>query len=257
MFFQTLSFICIIFFISVIFYKQRRNTVEILQSEYTAQDSLKELVAEHQPIVIRNTPIPQSLTTDQLSKMDRLGEFQFGENSPLTLRQYLTAPVAQTGSPLITNKAAQALSKELALPIWVSHTIQDAIQEMGGFFSIFYSHRIQTVFGGIGMQRATAVMTFFLPVEGTYTISLVNPKSESFLPNDWKYRFPSTLTINDSPLVTEIKYIDIILRPGTMICLPTQTIFSMEAKDAAFHSGLWIEVDSPVSNLAKFLEDLE
>jgi hypothetical protein len=257
MFFQTLSFICILFFISVIFYKQRRNTVEILQSEYSGLDSLKELVTEHQPIIIRNTPIPQSLTTDQLSKMDRLGEFQFGENSPLTLRQYLTAPQVSAGAPLITNRAAQNLSKELALPIWVSHTIQDAIQEMGGFFGIFYSQRIQPVFGGIGMQRATAVMTFFLPVEGTYTISLVSPKSESFLPNDWKYRYPDTLTINDSPLVAEIKYIDIILRPGTMICLPAQTIFSMESNDAAFHSGLWIEVDSPVSNLAKFLEDLE
>ena len=128
---------------------------------------------------------------------------------------------------------------------------------MGGFFSIGFKQRVQPLFGGIGMQRATAIMTFFLPVEGTYTISLVNPKSESFLPTDWKYRYPRTLTINDSPLVTEIKYIDIILRPGTMICIPTQTIFSMETKDGTFHSGLWIEVDSPVSNLAKFLEDLD
>lgn len=256
MFFQTLTLACIIFFISVLFYKQRRSTVEILQSEYTAQDSLKELAAEHQPIVIRNTPIPQSLTTDQLSKMYRLSEFQFQE-SGLTLRQYLNSPMTSGGAPLITNKASQALSKELALPIWVSHTIQDMIQEMGGPFSICYSHTIQTVFGGIGMQRTTAVMTYFLPVEGAYTISLVNPKSESFLPADWKYRYPNTLTINDSPLVAEIKYIDIILRPGTMICLPAQTIFSMEPNEATFHSGLWVEVDSPVSKLAKFLEDLD
>ena len=260
MFFQILSVICIIFFISVVFYKQRRNTVEILQSEYNAQDSLKELAAEHQPIIIRNTLSPQSLTAEQLSKMQRLAEFQFqdisGSNS-ITLRQYLSAPVLGTGVPLITNRAAQALSKELALPVWVSHTIQDTIQEMGGIFSIGFKHRVQTVFGGVGMQRATAVMTFFLPVEGTYTLSLVNPKSESFLPTDWKYRYPRSMTINDSPLVGEIKYIDIILRPGTMICIPTRTIFSMEPNDPAFHSGLWVEVDSPVSNLAKFLEDLE
>jgi hypothetical protein len=127
---------------------------------------------------------------------------------------------------------------------------------MGGFFSVAYSNRVQPVFGGVGMQRATAVMTFFMPVEGTYTVSLVNPKSESFLPAEWKFRYPHTLTINDSPLVAEIKYIDIILRPGTMICVPTQTIFSLEPDSATFHSGLWVEVDSPVSNLAKFLEEL-
>lgn len=256
MFFQILTFVCIIFVISVVFYKQRRSTIEILQAEYEAQDSLKELAAEHQPIVIRNTPVPQSLTTEQLKRMQRLGEFQFQEAPGLTLRQYLTESAPDSGVPLMGSSAANTLSKELALPIWVSHTIHDTIQEMGGFFSVAYSNRVQPVFGGVGMQRATAVMTFFMPVEGTYTVSLVNPKSESFLPVEWKFRYPRTLTINDSPLVAEIKYIDIILRPGTMICVPTQTIFSLEPDSAAFHSGLWVEVDSPVSNLAKFLEEL-
>ena len=257
MFFHILTLICIVFVISVLFYKQRRMTVEILQSEYTAQDSLKELAAEHQPIVIRNTPIPQSLTVEQLTKMQRLSEFRFQEGPGLTLRQYLTDSSPDSGAPLISQNAAHILSKELALPIWVSHTIHDMIQEMGGFFSVAYSNRVQPVFGGIGMKRATAVMTFFMPVEGTYNISLVNPKSESFLPPEWKHRYPRTLTINDSPLVAEVKYIDIILRPGTMICVPTQTIFSLEPDSATFHSGLWIEVDSPVSMLAKFLEDLD
>jgi hypothetical protein len=256
MFFQILTFVCIIFVISVIFYKQRRTTIEILQAEYVAHDSLKELAAEHQPIVIRNTPVPQSLTTGQLMRMQRLSEFQFQEEPSLTLRQYLTESAPNSGVPLLKSSAAQTLSKELALPTWVSHTIHETLQEMGGIFSMAYSNRVQPVFGGIGMQRATAVMTFFMPVEGHYTISLVNPKSESFLPTQWNFRYPHTLTINDSPLVAEIKYIDIILRPGTMICIPTQTIFSVEPDSATFHSGLWIEVDSLVSNLAKFLEEL-
>lgn len=256
MIFYTLTLICIIFVISVVFYKQRRTTVEILQSEYTNQESLKELSAEHQPIIIRNTPIPQSLTIEQLTKMHRLSDFKFKDDG-MTLRQYLTVRDSETQTPLMTTSAAVALSKELALPIWVSHTIHDTIHEMGGIFSLVYSHNVQPVFGGIGMQRATAIMTFFLPVEGVYTISLVNPKSESFLPANWKYRYPHTLTINDSPLVAEIKYIDIILRPGTMICVPTQTIFSIEPDSSSFHSGLWIEVDSPVSKLAKFLEDFD
>lgn len=257
MFFHILTLICIIFVISVMFYKQRRMAVEILQSEYSAQDSLKELAAEHQPIIVRNTPIPQSLTMEQLTKMHRLNDFQFKDSPGLTLRQYLTNPEAETQTPLMTPAAALSLSKELALPIWASHTVHDTIQEMGGIFSVAYTQSVQPVFGGLGMQRATAIMTFFMSVEGTYTVSLVNPKSESFLPTNWKYRYPRTLTINDSPLVAEIKYIDIILRPGTMICVPTQTIFSIEPDTGAFHSGIWIEVDSPVSKLAKFLEDLD
>jgi hypothetical protein len=106
------------------------------------------------------------------------------------------------------------------------------------------------------MQRTTGVMTFILPAEGAYTVSLVNPKSESFLPANWKYRYPHTLTINDSPLVGELKYIDIILRPGTMLCLPTHAVYSIQPDSSSFHSCLYMEFNSPVSTLAKFLEGL-
>ena len=75
---------------------------------------------------------------------------------------------------------------------------------MVGFFGMFYSRTVHCMFGGVGMQRTTGVMTFILPAEGAYTVSLVNPKSESFLPANWKYRYPHTLTINDSPLGVRI-----------------------------------------------------
>ncbi len=254
MIFQIVSLVCIVFFVSVLFYKQRRDTVEILQSEYTSHDSLKELVSERQPIIIRNTPTPQSLTMEQISKMQRLHDILLREG--LTLRQYFMEPgvVEDNGNPLISSATAALLSRELALSLWVSHTIQESIQDMDSFFGMFYTRSVQCSFGGIGMRRSTAVMTFFLPVEGTYMISLVNPKSESFLPRVWKNRYPRTLTINDSPLVGELKYIDIILRPGTMICLPTHTIFSIEPDSKTYHSGLFMEFNSPVSSLAKILD---
>jgi hypothetical protein len=128
---------------------------------------------------------------------------------------------------------------------------------MGGLFSLFYGKTVLTMLGGAGMQRVTAVTTMIMPVEGKYTVSLVNKKSEQFLPTAWKYRYPRTLTINDSPLVSEIQYIDIVLRPGTLLCLPTHCIFSIEPDEpSSFHSALWVDVDSPISSVSKFLEDL-
>jgi len=254
---QGIFFLCIVFFIAVVFYKQRRENTELLQSEFAnSQDSLKELFEERQPIILRTTPIPQSLALEQLTKMIRLYDFPLNKG---TLREYMANPSLHgvAGTPLMSVQTSQLLAKELALEIWVNNVLQGMIHDMGGAFSMIYSQTIRTMLGGIGMQRASSVMTMILPVEGKYTVSLVNRKSEQFLPTAWKYRYPRTLTINDSPLVSEIQYIDIVLRPGTMLCLPTHCIFSIEADDpTTFHSALWIEIDSPISSLTKFLEDL-
>jgi len=251
---QGIFFLCVVFLIAVVFYKQRRESTELLQSEFTSsQDSLKELFEERQPIILRTTPIPQSLTLEQITKMVRLYDFPLNGT---TLREYMAKPNS-AGAPLLSKQGSQLLAKELALEIWVANALQGTIQDMGGAFSVIYSQTVRTMLGGMGMQRASSVMTMILPVEGKYTVSLVNRKSEQFLPTAWKYRYPRTLTVNDSPLVSEIQYIDIILRPGTMLCLPTHCIFSIEAEEPTkFHSALWLEIDSPISNLTKFLEDL-
>jgi len=257
---QTIFILCIVFFIAVIFYKQRRENTELLQSEFTnSQDSLKELFEERQPIILRTTPTPQSLNLEQLTKMIRLYDFPLREEpNKLTLREYMSSPNLQkTGAPLMTSSASHLLAKELALEIWVKNALGGSIQDMGGIYSLLYSYSTRIILGGIGMQRVNAITTMILPVEGAYTVSLVNRKSEQFLPTTWKYRYPRTLTVNDSPLVGEIQYIDIILRPGTMLCLPTHCIYSIEPdKSEIFHSAICIELDSPISNLTKFLEDL-
>jgi len=257
---QGIFILCIVFFIAVMFYKQRRESTELLQSEFTnSQDSLKELFEERQPIILRTTPVPQSLSLEQLTKMIRLYDFPLREEpNKVSLRDYMASPSIQTdGVPLLTGRASHLLAKELALEIWVNNVLQGSIQDMGGVYSLFYNHTVSTILGGVGMQRVNAITTMILPTEGAYTVSLVSRKSEQFLPATWKHRYPKTLTVNDSPLVGEIQYIDIILRPGTMLCLPTHCIYSIEPDAAAnFHSAICIELDSPISSLTKFLEDL-
>jgi hypothetical protein len=97
-----------------------------------------------------------------------------------------------------------------------------------------------------------------LPTEGTYVVSIVSPSSEPFLPAGWdaveNARYPRLYTVNDTPMVGEIKYLDVIVRPGTMLCLPAQTVFSMEPKEVGkFNAAVMIEVHSPVSRLSKLL----
>ena len=259
---QIFLFGCICFFIAVCFYKQHRNTIELLQVEFTAiHDSLKDLAQERQPIIIRGVPIPHSITLEKLALMERLDPFQL--SGGLALKDYKTTPenvlpeYQTSGFPIISYDQSNKLAKELALDTWVLHTIQDIISDLVGIFSPLHTQSINVLLAGKGMERAMSVYTIIMPVEGKYTLSIVNKKSESFLPANWKYRFPRTLTINDSPLVGEIQYIDVVLRPGTLICLPPHCIYSIEPNDRTFHSALWINVDSTVSKLTKFLEGLQ
>jgi len=191
--------------------------------------------------------------------MIRLYEFPLqGSSTKATLRDYMAKPAMHmAGLPILSESASKLLAKELALEIWVSNVLQETIRDMGGISSVLYSQTVRAMLGGIGMQKATAITTIILPVEGKYTVSLLPKKSEQFLPTAWKYRYPRTLSVNDSPLVSEIQYIDIVLRAGTMLCLPTHCIYSIEPDTAStFHSAICIEIDSPISNLTKFLEGL-
>ena len=86
-------------------------------------------------------------------------------------------------------------------------------------------------------------------------VSLVNKRSEAFLPTHWKYRYTQSLTVNDTPLVGEIQFIDVVVRPGTMVAIPKHCLMSMQPKEAGkFNSAIVVELHSPVSALAAVLD---
>jgi hypothetical protein len=142
------------------------------------------------------------------------------------------------------------LAKELALDTWISHTYAEFCIETAGYFPAFKSFRTAAILGGYGMRRVASLYTAILPTEGTYMVSLVNKRSETFLPSQWINRFPSSLTVNDTPLVGEIQFIDIILRPGTMILIPCHCIYSLMPTEE-FNAAISVDLDSPISNLAR------
>lgn len=252
---EILIILSVLFFINVWFYKQRRESIELLQMEFSNLPALHDLTDEQQPIILRGCPYPHSLTQAKLVQIPRLDNFPL--NDSIILKAYREGtPVLTDGRPILSRDASINFSKELALGTWATHTLKEFVGEFSGITSPFNSIRASAVLGGIGMRRPTAIYTCIIPTEGTYMISLVNKRSESFLPSAWKYRYPTTLTINDTPLVGEIQFIDVIIRPGTMIAIPAHCIYSMHPK-AAFQSAVIVEIDSPISTLAAVLDSLE
>ena len=252
-------FLSLLFLISIWFYSLRRESIELIQVDYSNSfASLHDILQENQPIILKGCPVPPILSNAKLAEIPRLNSFPL--SGQYTLEAYRTNPGSVLpaeqvhGLPIIEPIVARTLANELSLDTWTGFTYTDFITELSGYFSVLKSFRTSVLLGGHGMVRPTSLYTCILVTQGSYIISLVNKRSEKFLPKEWQMRYPSSLSVNDTALVGEIQFIDIILRPGNMIIIPCHIIYSAGVKSIdAFNSALLIDMDSPISQLATLI----
>jgi hypothetical protein len=242
----------VLFLIAVLFYKQRRGDLQILQMEHEQMsDQFAELLSEQQLLVIRGVQPPRGLTAAALEKIPRLASFPVGGQplgSVLANPQLLSSA---GGLPVLNTENRQLLATELAVPIWAQKTWQEPLASAHWLGYTLGTLRTEALIGGLGLFRTSAYATVLLPTDGTYKVSVVSKDAEDFLPPAWEYRYVSTFTPNDTPLVAELKYLEIVLRPGTALVIPKHTVLALEPTDAAFHAGAIVEFHLPVSMLAK------
>jgi hypothetical protein len=248
---EILFLIGLVFLIAVLFYKQRRPSMEILQAEEEQSEQFSELLEEQQPLIIRGISPPKGLTRDALMKIPRLAQFSVG-GQPLS--DILTTPTmlsSANGSPVLSKERREILASELSIQIWANHLWLPRFSAATWMGWMTGCMRAEVVLGGMGLHRTTAVYTCIMPTEGTYTMSILTRESESFLPPSWQYRYPGSFSPNDTPLVADLKYMDIIVRPGTLLCLPPHTIVSIQPKGDEFSAAAIIEYHEPISLLSK------
>lgn len=246
--------VTIICIINYLFYIQRRPELEILQLENEQiMAQLPELLEELQPVVIRGVTPPRGLTLESLQKIPRLADFSVG-GQPLS--DVLKTPgilFGAEGAPTLSQERREELAKELSLTIWADRAWLPILSQTTWTGPAVGCMRTEVVLGGLGMIRLTAKYTCIMPTEGTYTLSILSRDSESLLPSAWRYKYPSALTVNDTPLVADLKYLDIVLRPGTTVCLPPHCIISIEPVKASssFFSAAIVEYHEPVTLISK------
>lgn len=263
---EFLFLITILFLVNVLFYKQRAPDLQILQVEHEQiSEQLADLLEEQQPIVVRGTVPPRGLTQESLARVPRLASFPVG-GQPLSAILAQPALLASAkGMPTMSLQLRRQFAEELSIPVWATRNWLPYFSQCSVFGSVLGTMRAEAVIGGLGMWKATAKLTAFAPTEGTYVVSILSRDSEQYLPKGWQYRYTSSLTQNDTPLVTDIKFLDIVVRPGTMLLIPPHSIVSMEPKASTspsttpstapstspFTAAAILEYHEPVSLLAK------
>lgn len=247
-----LLLIGLVFFIAVLFYKQRHPSLEILQAEETQLDEqLSDLLEEQQPLIVRGIIPPKGLTKESLEKIPRLAQFSVG-GQPLD--DILKNPMMLSGGkgqPVLSQHRREELAAELSLQVWAEHAWLPRLKQTTWTGWAVGCVKTEVLLGGLGMTRTKANYTCIMPTEGIYTVSILSKDSESFLPKEWMYKYPGDLSPNDTPLVADLKYIDIIVRPGTMICFPPHFIISIKPNQESFTAAAIVEYHEPISLLAK------
>lgn len=244
---EVLGILALIFLIMVLFYMQRHQDNTILQIEHEQLDAqFGTLLEERQPIVIRGCTVPKGLSKESLEKSTRLKDFPIG---PQTLSVSLMNPTYYQ----MTTAERDELGQHLSLQVWATHNWLPLFKEYSWAAPIVGTVRAEALIGGMGMFRAKALYTCIIPTEGTYIVGLLSKSSEPFLPSAWEGRYPGSLTSDDTPLVADLKYMDIILNPGNVLCIPAHMIVSVEPRGPRFHSAAIIEYHEIISLLAKSL----
>lgn len=243
-------FILVVFLaVLIVFYRQAIEQYNILQIEADQMAEFPKLLSEHTPLIVKDVGKPKLFTPDALKTNQRLLQFPLG--AQYTLDQYLNHPKASVS---LTKKASVLLAKESGLATWADHT----------WFPRFFAYPIlqhihflktEAFLGEAGLQKATAVVTLVYPTAGALEITLLTEQQEKYLPVLWRKRFPEVFTVQDTPLVGEIKYITIKLRPGNVLAIPTHWFYSIRVVDKE-KPAMWgkLSLENPISALCSTME---
>lgn len=243
----------LIFGLFVLFYRQAVDEFNILQIEGTQLADLPKLLTERTPVVLREIGQPKLFTPDTLQSNPRLQTFPL--DAKTTLGAYLQAP-SQSQHLSLPTASTQLLAQESGLQVWAEHTWFSKLLGSSVLEAIYTLH-VEAHVGEAGLRKTTAVPTLLYPTSGSLEVTLLTEHQTSFLPKAWRGRFPETLTVQDTPLVGEIKYITIKLRPGNALCIPSHWFVSLRAAPADKEKPVlwaWMELHHPLSRMAAYLE---
>lgn len=245
--------IAVLFAVFVLFYRQAIEQYDILQIEGTQIADLPKLLSERSPLVVRDVGQPKLFIPDTLKANTRLLGFPIEQN--VNLGSYLQNP--SVAAPYKMTYAATAmLAKETGLDVWGQHTWFPKVFS-NSLWENIYSFESEAHVGEMGLRKTTAIFSILYPTSGALEVTLLVEAQGKLLPKQWRGRFPEKLTIQDTPLAGEIKYITIKLRPGNILFVPTHWFLSIRAAESDKDKPIlwsWFEIHNPISKLSTRLE---
>jgi hypothetical protein len=232
--------------ILLFFYKQAVQEFRILQTD--SLDKAMPLLQERCPLVVLPAPQPQQLWTRQdISQRPTLSAFPVNGKPLKEAIQFDSYPLIPT--------TAETLAKQIGLSVWIHQTLTPTFTQASWWTPILFN-RTEVAIGAQGLRQTTAYSTGVMVTDGAILVSLLNESSDPYLPASWKGKRLSKLTRDDAPLLAQIQYVDVIVRPGSMLLVPPHWKICWETLEGEKAPALavWTEFHHSISNLARKMQ---
>jgi hypothetical protein len=244
---EIILIISILFLILTFFYKQAICEFRINQIEWSQRENLSSLLNEKVPIVLRSIPSATFWTHD-----DTLARPCF-KDIPIFKETSLTDWIASSNPDSLCPwkySQAETIAKVSGINIWANKWINSLIINPLLKFWMFPKYHCWA--GNIGLRKTFSTWTCLFPVDGEITLTIMPENNETSLPANWVGCFPANLTIKDTPFVGDLKFIDVILRPGKCIFMPAHWFVSWTSTPTSEKTPMvcTISYHTPVSLLA-------
>ena len=233
MIFELVIVLIVITIILFFFYKQAVKEFRILQTD--SIDKVLPLLNERSPIVVYPSPQPMELWT------------QKDLNQRPALKKQVQSYITKKSSWLEPTKA-QELAAQVGLPIWVNQTILPAFKTL--WWGPIITAQTKVAIGAQGLRPTFGYCTIIMATEGTLQVSLVNESADAYLPKQWLGKRLSKLTRDEAPLLAQIQFVDVIVRPGSALIVPPHWKVCWESKEGQT-LAVWIDIHHPVSFIAQ------
>jgi len=265
---ESIFIVLLLLVFAVIFYRAAIHEYTILQKDWSAEDvKWTELISERAPLIVRN--VPEDWT--RLWTYSRTGKFGW----PVALKsgakksrsswsiflqsktnnQITNGDVLADTSGLVEH--ATTISNEFRRPFWcpgsfaVGKTSANIIKPNKADF--------------VGLKKTTAEATCWISTDGSpLRIWLAHEgatKGGEWLPAKPFGRDPWALKPEETPWISELKFLEIRLRPGNMLILPPHwwiALRSSKEDGSNVHNGSWYwtsEFHGPISWISTIFQN--
>ena len=237
----------IIFIILTFFYKQAVCEFRINQIEWTQKDNVSSLLNEKVPLVVRSIPSATFWTHEDVLARPCFKDIPIFQETTLT--DWIATSTPDSLCPWKYSQA-ETIANASGINIWANKWLNPLIINPLLKFWMFPKYHCWA--GNVGLRKTFATWTCLFPVDGEIILSIMPENNESSLPANWLDVYPANLTIKDTPFVADLKFMDIILRPGKCIFMPAHWFISWTTTPEASVTPMVCTVSyhTPVSLLA-------
>lgn len=232
-------------FIAILFYKQANESFQILQLDAERIKELPTLYADHSPIVVKGAALPPLGTEAELRKRPAVLAALAAPSTPLAVA--LTRPGFR-----YSHVTTAFLAKESGLDTWFRMNLFESLLP-SPYTKWMYFPRTSLWPSGRGLFKTTAFQTLVMPTQGTVILTLLLQTMMPYLPTRWEGRRFASLTAEDTPLLSQLKFIEIRVRTGNFVLVPPHLLADIRTEPTDDQPTAWVflaEVHHPISGFA-------